>query len=114
MSPRHGVWADPRVQAGPPPAAVLASARAVVEVLRPVAVRRLPWAPWPADLTGTLAAPASALDEGEASGVRVAGTRHTGRRLLHGDQLPPAWLPVDHVEPLDRDVLVERWRQRES
>ncbi|WP_141401535.1 glycosyltransferase [Ornithinimicrobium cerasi] len=106
-----------RVHLGLPPPPVLGRARACVEVTRPVVVLRLPWAPYPHDLTGTVDGTGSADGAGsvlvadDASGVRVVATRSRGRRLLHGEPLPAAWLPEGWVEPVDGHVVVERWRQ---
>ncbi|WP_238695278.1 glycosyltransferase [Ornithinimicrobium flavum] len=138
-----GVWvtagspalpADTRVHAGQPPALVLARARALVEVTAPTAVVRLPWTPYPGDLTGTLEPGASPLVADRASGVRVTGTRSAGRSRLMAAGGGPAgkaaagevegageaagaageWLPADWTEPVPREVMVERWRQRWS
>lgn len=114
-----GVWVDPppagppdpRVHAGWPDAVTRARARAVVEVSSPTAVRRLPWTAYPFDLTGTLAPGRTPLVDDPSSGVRVTATRHRGRTRLHGESLPPAWLPGDWVEAVEPDVVVERWRQ---
>lgn len=115
-----GVWvdpplagpADPRVHPGDPGATILDRARAVVQVTRPVAVAKVPWTAYPFALTGTLAHGRSPLVDDPASGVRITATRHTGRAVLHGEPLPPAWLPGDWVEPIQPHVVVERWRQR--
>lgn len=100
-----------RVHAGHPPLAVLARARACVELTRPVAVLRLPWDLSPHDLTGNLDPARSPLVAEDGSGVRVSGARPRGRALLHGEPEPHAWLPPDWVEPLEPHLLVERWRQ---
>lgn len=105
------VLTDPRVHRGAPPADALVRARALLQLHRPVAVQRLPWAPWPHDLSGDLEACAE-LTTDRASGVRVVGTRHTGRERLHGGRRRDRWLPTTWVEDLDRDVIVERWRQQ--
>lgn len=100
-----------RVHHGSPATGVLARARACVEVTRPVAVLRVPWEPYPSDLTGTVGGPGSGLVDDPASGVRVVATRLRGRALLHGEPLPASWLPPGWVEPVEPHVLVERWRQ---
>lgn len=116
-----GVWvepsalppgvADPRVHTGTPPPGVVARARATVEVTRPVAVARVPWSAYPLDLTGTVTPPGTPLVDLDTSGVRVTARRHEGRHRLHGEPLPPAWLPQGWVEPVPPEVVVERWRQ---
>ncbi|QFG67407.1 glycosyltransferase [Ornithinimicrobium pratense] len=116
-----GVWAgpsalppevaDPRVHPGSPDTAVLARARATVEVTRPVAVTRVPWTAYPLDLTGAVSLPRSPLVDQGTSGVRVTARRHKGRHHLHGEPMPPAWLPQDWVEPVQPEVVLERWRQ---
>ncbi|WP_156875708.1 glycosyltransferase [Ornithinimicrobium pekingense] len=98
-----------RLHAGLPAARVRRRARALVEVDRPVAVLRLPWQPWPSDLsdadvTGDL------VDEA-GSGVRVTLTRTAATARLAGHLPVPGWLPQACVEPVPVDVVVERWRQ---
>ncbi len=102
-----GVGQDPRLHAGRPRLDVLSRARALLEVDDPVAVVRLPWDPYPADLS----AAGRALVDDAASGVRVTLTRPAGEARLLGRAPARTWLPAALVEPVPADVVVERWRQ---
>ncbi|MGC5585181.1 glycosyltransferase [Ornithinimicrobium sp. W1679] len=127
-----GVWvrggdhrpADPRVHAGLPGHDVLSRARATVVVHEPVEVLRLPWDPWPDELTSVVAGtagggagpagapgvrtvPADGAVPGDGAGpVTVSATRLAAR----GSQ--PLVLGADWTRPVPREVVVEHWRQR--
>lgn len=103
------VPADGRLHAGLPPGRLLRRARAVVEVVSPVAVLRLPWGPSPHDLSGPDVA--GALVPDGTAGVRVSLTRAAAATRLSGHEPPSGWLPEAWVEPVPADVIVERWRQ---
>lgn len=112
-APEDGGGGAPGAHVGCPPRAVLARARARIDVTRPVAVLRLPWGPAAPEITAALGDDASGLVAEHTSGVQVRSVRAIGELALlgDGDRPVPSWLPPGWVEPLPGHLVVERWRQ---